>query len=105
MDSFQSSNYLKENCIKIVHEKQMIHVIQMMTGLTGLSTSIGLCDAYCFLVLLYGSEVMMLNNSQKVSLDSTVKRLNINFSIQKMHMSLSNFNIICLVYQLPMPSV
>jgi len=36
---------------------------------------IPLCDAYCFPVLLYGSEVMMLNNSQKISLDSTVKRL------------------------------
>jgi hypothetical protein len=24
-----------------------------------------LCDAYCFPVLLYGSKVMMLNNSQK----------------------------------------
>ncbi len=32
---------------------------------------IPLCDAYCFPVLLYGSEVM----TQKNSLDSTVKRL------------------------------
>ena len=36
---------------------------------------ISLCDAYCFPVLLYGSETMMLNKSQKTSLDSTVKRL------------------------------
>ena len=36
---------------------------------------IPLCGAYCFPVLLYGSEVMMPNNSQKTSLDSTVKRL------------------------------
>ena len=36
---------------------------------------IPLCDAYCFPVLFYGSEAMMLNNSQKISLDSTVKNL------------------------------
>ena len=36
---------------------------------------IPLCTAYCFPVLMYGTEVMMLNNSQKISLDSTVGRL------------------------------
>ena len=36
---------------------------------------ISLCDAYCFPVLLYGSEVMMLNSSQKNNLDAIAKCL------------------------------